>query len=994
MHQLHSKKRKILAALIATALTGTSGVAWAKDSDARFNRPGNDQLLQGERLPTGVYITPDAAIGATFQPLNPDLPTNPNFVSGQAVATTTSPDGNSMLILTSGYNRNNGPTGARVAAESNEYVFVYDISTGTPIKRQVIPVPNTFNGIVWNPNGREFYVSGGVDDDVHVYAAQAGAWSEQAVIALGHNKTGLGINVRPVAAGLAVTEDGKRLLVANIENDSVSVIDLDTRTEIAELDIRPGKTDATQSGQPGGSYPFWVAVKGNTKAYITSQRDREVVVLDIAGSQPAVVGRIAVGGQPNKMLLNRAQNRLYVANGNSDSVSVIDTATDRVQEEFNITAPKRVLPRADKLRGANPNSLALTPDERFLLVTNGGTNSVAVVKLGQSEDDASNNNSADRGERENREDRDKENTVARQSRVIGLIPTGWYPNSVSLSKNGDMLYVVNGKSNAGPNPGACRNTTSIATGSLSACSANNQYVWQLTKAGLLSLPMPSEQELAQLTWQVAKNNHFPRTDKYDEAQRTMAYLRDRIKHVIYVVKENRTYDQVLGDLEKGNGDPGLTLFPEPVSPNHHDLARKYVTLDNFHDSGEVSGDGWNWTTAARTTDYTEKTVSVNYGGRGFTYDWEGANRNINVSLPTSAERIAQNPDTPSDPDLLAGTTDVAAPDTAKEAGAGYLWDGALRAGLTIRNYGFFVDNLASSSTMTEEQLASPYANKMVQVGALKQALAPHTDVYFRGYDMNNADFYLFKEWEREFDQYASRGDLPNLSFVRLPHDHFGNYATAKFGVNTVETQMADNDYAIGLLVEKVANSRFRDNTLIFVVEDDAQNGPDHMDAHRSIAYVIGPYVKQGALVSEHYTTVSMVRTIEDILGIKPMGLTDGLAMPMAEVFETRKRPWGYVAKVPEVLRTTSLPLPERTAAVGPSGSTPSVAYRKPRRSAEYWTSVMRGQDFSEEDKLDEPRFNRALWHGLKDAPYPTGRNGRDLSDERTKLLKKLKLGQR
>lgn len=983
MHQLHVK-HKTLTVLIATALTASSGIALAKDSDTYFDRRDNDQLLVGERLPTGVNITPKAARGALFETLNPDLPSNPNFVAGQAVSTTTSPDGNSMLILTSGYNRNNGPTGTRVAAESNEYVFVYDISTGTPIKRQVIQVPNTFNGIVWNPNGREFYVSGGVNDNVHVYAQEAGAWTEQTAIALGHNNVGLGINVRPVAAGMAVTQDGKRLLVANMQNDSASVIDLETRTEIAELDLRPGKNDAAQSGEPGGSYPFWVAIKGNNKAYITSQRDREVIVLDIAGIQPAVTGRITVGGQPNKMLLNRGQNRLFVANGNSDSVSVIDTATDKVQEEFNVTAPKRVMPQADKLRGANPNSLALTPDERFLLVTNGGTNSVAVVKLGQKENESSNKSLADR---EEREDRDGD-AAGRKSRVIGLIPTGWYPNSVSVSKNGDTLYVVNGKSNAGPNPDACRNTTSIATGSLSACNANNQYVWQLTKAGFLSLPMPSEQELAQLTWQVAKNNNFPRTDKYDEAQQTMAYLRGKIKHVIYVVKENRTYDQVLGDLEKGNGDPSLTIFPEPVSPNHHALARKYVTLDNFHDSGEVSGDGWNWTTAARTTDYTEKTVSVNYGGRGFTYDWEGANRNINVSLPTPAERIAQNPATPADPDLLAGTTDVAAPDTAQEAGAGYLWDGALRAGLTIRNYGFFVGNLASSNTMTEEQLARPYANNVVQVGALKQALAPHTDVYFRGYDMNNADFYLFKEWEREFDQYAATGDLPNLSFVRFPHDHFGNYATAKFGVNTVETQMADNDYAVGLLVQKVANSRFRDNTLIFVVEDDAQNGPDHMDAHRSIAYVIGPYVKQGALVSEHYTTVSMVRTIEDILGIKPMGLTDGLATPMAEVFNIKKRPWSYVAKVPEVLRTTSLPLPERTAA--DSTSTPI----QPKRSAEYWATVMGGQDFSEEDKLDEPRFNRALWQGLKDAPYPTERNGRDLSEERAKLLKKLKLGQR
>lgn len=982
MHHLQIK-RKTLSLLIAASFTATSGAALAKDSVSLPNKHGND-LLIGEMLPTGVRITPEAASGALFQPLNPDLPTNPDFVAGQAVATSTSPDGNTLLILTSGYNRNNGPTGSRVATESNEYVFVYDISADKPVKRQVIQVPNTFNGIAWNPSGFEFYVSGGVDDNIHVYGLQADTWTEQAAITLGHGNVGLGINVRPVAAGMAVTRDGKRLVVANMQNESVSVVDLVTRAEIAELDLRPGKIDPTQTGVPGGSYLYWVAIKGNGKAYVTSQRDSEVVVLDIAAAQPAVVNRFSVGGQPNKMLLNRDQSRLFVANGNSDSVSVIDTHTDTVLDEFNVTAPKRVLSKAEKLRGANPNSLALTPDERFLLVTNGGTNSLAVVKLGRMEHEG----------RAMYEGRDEAREDERKSRVIGLIPTGWYPNSVSLSKNGDTLYVVNGKSNTGPNSGACRNTTSIVAGSLNDCNANNQYVWQITKAGFLSMPMPDERELAKLTWQVAKNNGFSKTDKHDQAQEAMAFLRNKIKHVIYVVKENRTYDQVLGDLEKGNGDPSLTLFPEPISPNHHALARKYVTLDNFHDSGSTSNDGWNWTTAARTTDYTEKTIMVNYAGRGFTYDWEGANRNINVSLPTTAERIAQDQANPNDPDLLAGTADVAAPDTAEEAGAGYLWDGALRAGLSIRNYGFFVGNLASSNAMTEEQLAHPYDNNLMQVGSRKQALAPHTDLYYRGYDQNNADFYLLKEWEREFDQYAAKGELPNLSFVRLPHDHFGNYATAKFGVNTVETQMADNDYAIGLLVEKVANSPFKDDTLIFIVEDDAQNGPDHVDAHRSIAYVVGPYVKQGALVSEHYTTVSMLRTIEDILGIKPMGITDGLALPMAELFEKKKRPWGYTALVPEVLRTTGLPLPERTAAnsLPPTGLT--MIYAKPKHSAEYWAEAMGGQDFSVEDNLDEPRFNRTLWQGLKDAPYPSERHGRDLSEERTKLLDSLSLQQR
>ena len=967
--------RNTLALLVAATLSSGAQSVLA-DPELRSGRPVS--MPAGENLPTGVRITPTVASGAVFQQLNPDLPDRPDFVAGQAVATTTSPDGKTLLVLTSGYNRNNDQNAKRIPAESNEYIFVYDISANVPVKRQVIQVPNTFNGIAWNPNGQAFYVAGGVDDNVHVYGLQDGSWAESGVIGLEHNNTGLGLRVRPMAAGLAVTADGTRLLVANFENDSASLIDLATQAKIAEIELRPGKVNPAQSGVPGGEFPFAVAIKGNTKAYVTSMRDREVVVIDLAAAQPGVVNRIAVGGQPNKMLLNRDQSRLYVANGNSDSVSVIDTQQDSVLEEFVASAPKSVFPAAKNFKGANPNSLALTPDERFLLVTNGGTNSVAVVRLAYLQRALGQKN--ERAEEKAREEEDKEG-LNNKSRVIGLIPTGWYPNSVSVSRDGSHLYVVNGKSNAGPNPGACRDTASIEPGSLTSCNANNQYVWQLTKAGFLSMPMPSEKELAQLTLQVAKNNNFPAAARHEKAQEMMGFLRSKIKHVIYVVKENRTYDQILGDLEKGNGDPSLTVFPEPVTPNHHKLARQFVTMDNFFDSGNTSNDGWNWTTAARTTDFTEKTIAVNYAGRGLTYDWEGSNRNINVGFATPEERQQYNPQVPDDADLLPGTADVAAPDVEGEAGAGYLWDAALAAGRTIRNYGFFVDNL-------NKVTPTPYQDGVTQAVARKQALMPYTDLYYRGYDQTNADFWLFKEWEREFDAYQENGKLPNLSFVRLPHDHFGNYGTAISGVNTPETQMADNDYALGMLIEKIAKSRYKDDTLIFVIEDDAQNGPDHVDAHRSIAYVVGPYVKQGALVSERYTTVNMMRTMKDILGIKAMGITDGLAEPMSEVFDKNQRKWRYNAIVPEILRTTQLPLPEPTATNSLEKSRQNMTYTKPKHDSAYWETAMRGQDFTQEDKLDEPRFNRALWSGLKGAvPYPAVRHGRDLSKDREALLK-------
>ncbi|MDQ3258065.1 MAG: hypothetical protein M3R15_29980, partial [Acidobacteriota bacterium] len=354
----------------------------------------------------------------------------------------------------------------------------------------------------------------------------------------------------------------------------------------------------------------------------------------------------------------------------------------------------------------------------------------------------------------------------------------------------------------------------------------------------------------------------------------------------------------------------------------------------------------------------------------------------NVGIPTLAERRAINPAVPNDPDLLPGLGDVAAPDSsAGEAGTGYLWDGALRANLTIRNYGFFVEG-------GRPLVRNPFKERIVQSFATKPALRDNTDPYFRGYDQNNADFWLFKEWEREFDSYVANGNLPNLQFVRLPHDHFGNFTTAIDGVSTVETQMADNDYAIGLLVEKIARSPYKNNTLIFIIEDDAQGGPDHVDAHRSLGYVVGPYVKQGPVVSNFYTTVSMIRTIEDVLGIAPLNLNDGLTEPMADVFDLNQSEWSYTAIMPKVLRTTQLPLPARTAQNSLPANAHVLAYAKPRRTPAYWEERMRGMDFSVEDKLDTERFNQVLWSGLmgEDVPYPSFRHKRDLRGNRQQLL--------
>jgi YVTN family beta-propeller protein len=943
--------------------------------------PQRARMTEAEQLPTGLSITPTAAHGAKFQMLDPELPKYPGFRAGQAVTTLVSPDGKTLLILTSGYNLLNDAAGKRDRDNSTEYVFVYDISGPQPVKRQVLQVQNSFDGMAWNPRGDEFYVSGGKDDVIHVFRDTAGRWAKAgAPIALGHGR-GLGPDEmamgddpqKPraaVAAGIGVNANGTRLVVANFMNDSISIVDLGTREKIAELDLRPGKIDPNQSGKPGGEYPLWVVIQGDSRAYISSPRDREIVVVDLMPA-PRVVNRIPVKGPPNRMLLDRKQARLYVAVGNSDLVAMIDTSAQRVIEEIHTAGPKSGFPDLSRLPGNNPNSLALSPDERTLYVTNGGANSVAVIRLSRD--------------------------VARvPSQVIGLIPTGWYPNSISVSRDGAMLYIVNGKSNTGPNPKGCRKTTSTDKGYNNTCYAANQYIWQLTRAGFLNLATPTTEELKDLTAQVARNNHVARANLSAEKQKMIAFLHEKIKHVIYVVKENRSYDQVLGDLEKGNGDPSLTLLGDRLSPNHHQLARQFVTLDNFYDSGEVSGDGWNWSTAARTSAMLEKTIALEYGTRGLPYDFEGTNRGINVGFTSVRDRRAAAPGTSEDPDLLPGTADVAAPDSPTgEAGTGYLWDAALRAGLTVRNYGFFLDlnryDLQKDHPAFIALERDPRAKGLVVAYPTKAALANITDPYFRGFDQKFPDYWRFKEWEREFDEYEKNGNLPNLELVRLAHDHFGDFGKGIDGVTTVETEMADNDYAIALLVEKVAYSRYKDDTLIVMLEDDAQNGADHVDAHRSIAFVVGSYVRQGALVSKRYTTVHALRTIEDILGIQHMGLNDGLAEPMTEVFQTVKTDWSYKPIVPEALRTTQLPLPARAA--GASGASTSECAAGVAmlalRDAAYWTEKMSGFDFAEEDKLDTARFNRALWKGLKGehVPYPRTRNGRDLRLNREQLLK-------
>lgn len=917
--------------------------------------PASGQLIPN----TGQHITPNAPSDTVFEPLNPGLADQPDYLANQAVTTAVSPDGKTLLVLTSGYNLVYSANGERVPADSTQFVFIYDISQGHPQKRQVIQVANTYSGVVFDPSGKVFYVSGGVDDNVHVYSlGGSGTWAEQpgSPIALGHNGKGVGNDVKPQAAGIATTRDGSKLVLANNYNDSISVLtkSSDGLSVTNELDLRPGKEDQSKRGVPGGEYPLWVAIKNNDTAYVSSVRDREIDVVNISG-KPRLTARIKVPGQPNRMVLDRRQSRLYVTQDNTDSVAVIDTESNLLLENIAVTAPAGLLSSwKTKFKGNDTNSVTLSRDEKFLYVTNGWMNDVAVIHL---------------------------SSTMKQSKVVGLIPTGWYPNSVSFSADGKFMYVANGKSPTGPNPGNCHGLTPERK---SQCWGNNQYNLERIKAGLQSFPTPAFDALQALTQQVAANNNFKSRLSAAETAK-FAFLHAHIHHVIYIIKENRTYDQVLGDLEVGNGDPRLTEFPEAVTPNFHGLARNFVTLDNFFDTSEVSYDGWSWSTSARAPDAIEKQAGVNYADRGGSYDAEGTNRDINVGLASQAERQAANPLTPADPDDLPGTANVDAPDSPDgENGTGYLWNRALRAGLSVRNYGFFVDlarySLPTGNIKYQIPLTlDPAGNKTQVAFPANAALRPHTDIYFRGFDNAFPDFYRFKEWEREFDtRFAARG-LPNLSLVRFMHDHTGDFGQAIMGVNTPETQVADNDYAVGLLIQKIANSRCKDDTLIFVIEDDSQDGGDHVDSHRSVAFVVGPYVKHKAVVSTAYTTLSLLRTMEAILGIGSLSLDDASATVMADVFDLNQKEWTYKAVPSAMLAGTQLPVPHGSAQLHPT------------HDAVYWAGVTKGMDFSAEDRVDPAAFNRILWQGIMGSqPYPARSSGDDLRSSRAEILRELR----
>jgi DNA-binding beta-propeller fold protein YncE len=959
--------------------------------DAQINRhiDGNDGDDNDGALltPPGLYVTPTAPLtGAEQQPLNPGLASYPDYVAGEAVKAVVSPDGKILAILTAGFNSLfkayvvGSPATVDTAA-STQFIFLYDVSGRNktkPVLKQVIQQLNSHVGLVWAPNSQTLYATGGCDDAVYAYSKTGSSFVQSARISVGHapngclsnsaNRTGLGLNVEPNAAGLAISANGKTLVVANNYNDSISVIDTASATVRYEYDLRPYSTSKAPAGTKGGTFPYSVALIGTT-AYVGCDRDREVVVVDIAGATAgSFVTRIPLDGNPNGMTVGDDGQTLYVAQDNQDQVAVISTATNTITHKIDTRGPTYLgLPASTT--GASPT--AVTINRNTLYAVNAGSNSVAVIPL----------------------------HGPAAFTTTGLIPTAYDPTDIAFSADGDWMYIVNGKSDQGPNPGyGYGNLAKIQyftypggnAAESAKLTANNEYQFQLEQATLVSARVPEAEDLEGLTSQVAANNAYSVTPSASDGE-VMSFLHSKIKHIIYVVKENRTFDQILGDLGNGsNGDPSLTLFGNLVTPSFHLMAKNFVTLDNFMDPGDGSMDGWSWAMRGRVTNTETITQQENYArvNRGLSYEGEGQNRNIPSNLNTVAARdFFFDPTGATTPyssntaslkggtaNILAGDGDHAATDGPTGYQQGYIFNAVLNAGGTIRNYGWMANTPGSIGTIANP-IKDPFAAGVVQTTAANQLISQNGfyDPYFRAYDQTYPDLWRFDEWNREFQQFVANGNLPTLEMIRgLSHDHTGSFNSALGGVNTPELQQADNDYAVGLLVQAVANSPYASNTLIIIIEDDSQDGADHVDSHRATTYLVGPYVKKHTVVSTRYSQPSVLRTIEDILGTEHINLNTYYTRPMADVFDIKSSgAWTFTAVASTLLKQTTLALAQRDNkvqfAAGPD--------LKPTHHAKYWAAKTRGFDFSGEDRVPADAYNKILWEGLKGtrAPVPHSR---------------------
>ncbi|RLS31027.1 MAG: YncE family protein [Planctomycetota bacterium] len=775
------------------------------------------------------------------------------------------PDGRHAVVLHCGF----GP----------HELAVIDIDSRAVLSRT--RVDEAFQGMAFTPDGSRLLVSGGAAETILPFRFDDGALVRLPAVPL-RDET-----IRGIPCGIAVDSAGTTLYAANVWGHSVSRVRFDQTNGPPGVDelllgeappapapVAPPTTDDPSITKradvllervvAAAPHPWACLVdEPRQRLYVSLWAQAAVAVIDTQAWR--VVGRIDVEEHPNEMVLSPDGKRLFVANANRNSVSVIDLAEEKVTETLVATLTPDAPP------GNTPNSLAISADGEMLFVSNANINALTVWEV-------------------------EEPGAARS---LGFIPVGWYPTSVRLTADGRRLLVTNGKgiisdsNRNGPRPG------------FNPDAPTPDYIGSLFDGTLSFIDLPTDNKL---TSQLAVWTERAFACRPPEADEVFSPEEldggpiplapgetSPITHVIYIVKENRTFDQVLGDMPEGHGDPTLCLFPERVTPNHHALARQFVLLDNFYVESEVSADGHEWSMGAYATDFIERHWPLSYG------------HNRRKKFPYPAE----------------GSFDAA----ARPAG-GYLWDRAIAAGVSFRSYGEWV---ANGKTATD-----PCTPKV-------KALEGRIDPFFRSFDQDYSDLKRADRFLAELARFEKEGEMPRLQIVRLPNDHTSGTSPGKL---TPTAFMAENDLAFGRIVEGVSRSKFWPTTAIFVVEDDAQNGPDHIDAHRTIAFVISPWSKHGAVDSSLYSTSSMLRTLELILTLQPMSQFDAAALPMIRSF----------AKVPLLdpyqCRPANVSLDEKNVAAA-WGADDSLA-----------------MDFSVEDAADDLLLNEIVWRSVRGAHSP------------------------
>jgi YVTN family beta-propeller protein len=731
--------------------------------------------------------------------------------------------------------------------QGTQSLQVVDIALQKVVQTIPYKSPETlFLGVVFSPDGKKLYASASGNDKIRVFNFDNGTLTEQAPINMKAQN-----NTMFYPQGISISSDGKYLYTANNLNNSVSCIDL--------------ATGQIQKTTTVGKDPYTALLShdGN-KVYVSNWGESSITVLN--AKDLTVEKTITVGLHPNALAENPVNGMIYAANADSDEISVIDPQRQEAVQTISL-APFRNAPS-----GSTPNALTVSPDGKTLYVANAGNNDIAVVDL---------------------ENKGKDP----EANVKGLIPTAWYPTGVYLTNGGKQLMVLNAKGlGAGPN-------------------AQHQYVGNMMQGTMSFIDVP-EQQLKKYTKQVEENNKVYATksnnwlgmltgtennnnnsssDSNESSGSPIprfAGQESPIKHIIYVIKENRTYDQVFGDLGKGNGDPSLTQFGQKITPNLHKLANQFVTLDNFYADGEVSEQGHPWVTQAISNDYSEKNWLQHYSGRKNGGDGD-----------------------------------------ATKTSKGYLWNNALKSGVSFRDYGEAVN----------------YDNKTHISSPSDPGMGNNIDAQFPGWDFNVSDVQRVDEWAKEFKQFEQNNNLPQLEMVYLPNDHTEGTRT---GHPTPQAYVAQNDYAVGKLVETLSHSMYWKDTAIFITEDDAQDGADHVDGHRMEGLVISAYTQKGGVVdSTLYDQMSMYRTMEMILGLKPMTQFDASAVPMLNTFTNHPNFAPFSAEQP------TYPLDTKNGQNAPMAA------------------ESKQLDFSQPDSADHDKLNRAVWQATKgEQPYPDSRN--------------------